>query len=147
MYSQLTNNDRCARLQNKIDPYGPVIHYNNITNYTDGSLPYIMRFLGDAGVTPRAKVSALQVETPLIVSSDGAVLSLLNWRESVVIGLDVSVRVDFQVGRVTVVRAMHRENVELPLFTSTPAASGGEFFTNFTVAVLEHSDFVMLHKK
>ena len=132
-------------LQNKIDPYRPVIHYNNMTNYTDGSLPYILRFLGDAGVVPRAKVSVLQVETPLIVSAEGAVLSLLNWRESVVTGLDVSVRVKFPVGRVTAVRAMQPENAELQ-FTSMQAP-GGEFFTNFTVAELEHSDFVMLHKK
>ena len=43
---------------------------------------YIMRFLDDAGVAPRARVSILQVETPLVVSAGGAVLSLLNWRES-----------------------------------------------------------------
>ena len=132
--------------QNEIDPFRPMIHYNNITNFTDGSLPYIMRFLGDAGVAPRVEVSVLQVETPLIVSADGAVLSLLNWRESVVTGLDVSVRLGFQVGRVTAVRAMHPENDALQ-FASAPAAAGGEFWTNFTVAALEHSDFVMLHKK
>ena len=108
-------------------------------------IPYIMRFLGDAGVAPRVKVSVLQVETPLIVSADGAVLSLLNWRESVVTGLEVSVRLGFQVGSVTAVRAMHPENAELQ-FTSA-VASSGEFVTNFTVAVLEHTDFVMLHKK
>ena len=130
---------------NEIDPFRPVIHYNNVTNFTDGSLPYIMRFLGDAGVAPRVKVSVLQVETPLIVSADGAVLSLLNWRETAVTNMDVSVRLDFQVGRVTAVRAMHPENAELQ-FTSA-VASSGEFVTNFTVAVLEHTDFVMLHKK
>jgi hypothetical protein len=131
---------------NEIDPYRPEIHYNNVTNYTDGSLPYIMRFLGDAGVDPRAKVSVMQVETPLIVSADGAVLSLLNWRESAVTDMDVSVRVGFEVGRVTAVRAMQAQNTELQ-FTSTAAAAAGEYFANFSVAVLEHSDFVMLHKK
>lgn len=131
---------------NEINPYHPMIDYNNVTNYTDGSLPYIMRFLGDAGVVPRVQVSVLQVETPLIVSAEGAVLSLLNWRESAVTGLNVSVRLGFQVGRVTAVRAMHPENADLP-FTSVPTAPGDEFLTHFTVAVLEHSDFVMLHKK
>jgi hypothetical protein len=131
---------------NQIDPFHPM-DFDNVTNFTDGTLPYIMRFLDDAGVAPRARVSALQVETPLIVSAEGAVLSLLNWRDSAVAGLDVSVRLGFQVGRVTAVRAMHPENADVP-FTSTPVqGGGGEFFANFTVALLEHSDFVMLHKK
>ena len=71
-------------------------------------------------------------------------MSLLNWRESAVTGMDVSVRLDFRVDRVVAVRAMHPQNDDLA-FTSTPAA--GEFLTNFTVPVLEHSDFVMLLKK
>jgi hypothetical protein len=131
---------------NQINPFHPM-DFDNVTNFTDGTLPYIIRFLDDAGVAPRVRVSELQVETPLIVSAEGAVLSLLNWRDSPVAGLDVSVRLGFQVGRVTAVRAMHPENADVP-FTSTPVhGGGGEFFVNFTVALLEHSDFVMLHKK
>ena len=88
--------------------------------------------------------SVPQVETPLIVSADGAVLTLLNWRESRVSGMHVSVVLDFDVDRVTAVRALTTTNTELP-FTS--AAKSGQFVVNFTVAVLEHSDFVMLEKK
>lgn len=138
---------------NQIDPFKPQPHFNNVTNFTDGAEKYVLRFLVDAGVTPRVRVSAPefaagappQVETPLIVSSDGAVLTLLNWRESPVDEMEVSVLLDFDVEKVTAVHAMATANTELR-FSST-ASAGGEYAVNFTVALLEHSDFVMLHKK
>jgi hypothetical protein len=128
-----------------IDPYKAEPHFDNTSNFTDGSEKYVLRFLRDAGVVPRVRVSVPQVETPLIVSADGAVLTLLNWRESPVRGMDVSVVLDFDVDRVTAVRALTTTNTELH-FTST-ARSGGQFTVNFTVVLLEHSDFVMMHKK
>ena len=128
-----------------IDPFKPQPHFDNMTNFTDGSEKYVLRFLRDARVVPRVHVSVPQVETPLIVSKHGAVLTLLNWRESPVAGMDVSLVLDTDVERVTAVRAMTTANSELH-FTSA-AQSNGKFVVNFTVAALEHSDFVMMHRR
>jgi hypothetical protein len=133
---------------NGMNPFKPMPHFDNITNFTDGSEKYVLRFLRDAGVVPRVHVSVPQVETPLLVSSDGAVLTLLNWRESPVTAMEVSVVLGFEVNKVTAVRAL-RTNNELR-FISTPVLAkteGIKFVVNFTVAMLEHSDFVMMQKK
>ena len=139
---------------NSINPFKPQPHFDNVANYTDGSEKYVLRFLADAGVRPRVHLSLAelagggaspQVETPLIVSSDGAVLTLLNWRESPVDGMEVSVVLGFDVEKVTAVRAMTTANTELR-FSST-AGAGGEYTVKFAVASLEHSDFVMMQKK
>jgi hypothetical protein len=143
---------------NKIDPYKPQPHFDNITNFTDGSERYVLRFLADAGVTPRVRLSLPtpglaasaggqppQVETPLIVSDEGAVLTLLNWRESPVSWMDVTVVLDFDVESVTAIRAMTTANLQLH-FTSTTSA-GGQYTVKFQVALLEHSDFIKLSKK
>ena len=83
-----------------------------------------------------------QVETPLLSSKAGAVLTLLNWRESPVAELGVRVRLDYDVDRVTAIQG--KTSVH---FTSTPAtpASAG-FWINFTVP-LPHGDFVTLRAK
>jgi hypothetical protein len=138
---------------NQIDPYKPQPHFDNITNFTDGSEAYVLRFLADAGVMPRVRVALStgaarappQIETPLIISKDGACLTLLNWRESPVYGLEVSVVLDFDVQTVTAVQAMTTTNSELH-FNSTAGASG-TFTVTFIVASLEHSDFVMLARR
>jgi hypothetical protein len=58
--------------------------------------------------------------------------------------MDVSVVLDFDVETVMAVRALTTANSELN-FTST--AHNGLFTVNFTVVVLEHSDFVtMAHR-
>lgn len=142
---------------NAIDPYKPQPHFDNITNFTDGSEKYVLRFLADAGVMPRVRLSfptpglaasagqPPQVETPLMVSDEGAVLTLLNWRESPVVGMEVTVVLDFDVESVTAIRAMTTANAELR-FTSTPSA-GGQNAVKFQVTLLEHSDFIKLSRK
>ena len=52
----------------------------------DGSVPYLLDFLDRAGATPRVNVThavngtkVMRVETPLLVSAKGAVLTILNW--------------------------------------------------------------------
>ncbi len=142
---------------NQIDPFKPQPHFDNITNFTDSSEKYVLRFLKDAGVVPRVRLSLstselvaapgapLQVETPLIISNDGAVLTLLNWREGPVTEMQVSVVLDFDVERVTAVRAMTTASTELQ-FSSMPGV-GGQYTVKFTVTLLEHSDFIKLLRK
>ena len=38
-------------------PYHPVPHFNNLTNFTDGSLPYVLSCVVNAGVQPRVVVT------------------------------------------------------------------------------------------
>eukprot|EP01052_Picozoa_sp_SAG31_P006273 SAG31_NODE_286_length_18467_cov_41.317056_11_plen_278_part_00 len=130
----------------EIDPFKAQPDFNNMTNFTDGSEKYLLRFLQDAGVAPRVRASVPQVETPLIVSSGGAVLTLLNWRETSVMDLKMSVSLDFDVAKVIAVHAMTKENIELH-FTSTASPTNGRFMVNFTIELLEHSDFVMMERK
>ena len=59
--------------------------------------------------------------------------------------MEVSVRLGFDVEKVTAVRAMTTANTDLHF--SSVAGGGGEYTVRFTVASLEHSDFVMLAKK
>lgn len=119
-------------------PYHAVPHFNNRTNFTDGSLPYLLDCVANAGAQPRVSVSELQVETPLLSSDAGAVLTLLNWRETPVAALEVA----YDVDQVTAVQA----NVSVP-FTSAPAAgASGGYVVNFTLP-LEHGDFVTLRAK
>lgn len=49
------------------------------------------------GLVPRVTVSATQVETPLLTSTAGNVLTLLNWNEVPVRSLVVTVRLDHDV--------------------------------------------------
>ena len=112
----------------------------------------MLHFLAKAGVRPRVQLSnvaqvgaPIQVETPLIVSTDGAVLTLLNWRENPIEGMNASVELDFDIHKVTAVRAMATANEDLN-FTSA-ARADGTFVVKFRVARLEHSDFVKLLKK
>ena len=122
------------------NPYHPVPHFNNLTNYTDGSLPYLLSCLDSAGVQARVKVSEPQVETPLLTSVDGAVLTLLNWRENPIAALNVQVRLDYEIVKVTAIQSGAPVS-----FTSTPATTAG-FWINFSLP-LEHGDFVTLEAK
>ena len=120
-------------------PYHPVPDFNIPSS--DGSLPYLLDCVASAGVQARVLVSEQQVETPLLSSADGAVLTLLDWRESpAVTALSVQVRLDYPVEKVTAIQSGTRV-----VFTSTPATLGG-FWINFTLA-LAHGDFVTLRAK
>jgi hypothetical protein len=122
------------------NPYHPQPHFNNLTNATDGSLPYLLRFLKDAGVQPPVEVSELQVETPLLTSPAGAVVTLLNWRESPVVSLAVRVRLDFPVESVTAVQSGAK------LAFNCTAAGDAEWWVGFTTS-LDAADFITLSAK
>jgi hypothetical protein len=112
-----------------MDPYDPSPDFNRAP--IDGSVPYLLDFLDQAGATPRVNVThvangttVLRVETPLLVSSKGAVLTLLNWHTRVVppaaqpsLSLRISARVELKA------QATRVDSVELgkPIkFTCTP---------------------------
>lgn len=99
-------------------------------------MSYIKEFLKDAGVSPRVQTSVSHVETPLISSTNGSVLTLLNWRDAPVTALGVAVRVDHVVQQVSVVSAeTHLE------FNCTK--SKGSWLVRFVVDV-EHTEMVRL---
>ena len=123
-----------------MNPYRADPHYNSLVNYTDGSLPYLLRFLKEGGVVPRVTVSATQVETPLLTSTAGSVLTLLNWNEVPVGSLVVTVRLDHDVTEVTAIGT----GAALK-FTSTKA-DGGVYVVAFALT-LEHCEFVTLPAK
>ena len=110
-------------------------------NYTDGSLPYLLHVLNESGLVPRVVVSTTQVETPLLTSAAGSVLTLLNWNESPVDSLAVTVLLDHDVESVTAIGT----NTKLK-FTSTKAKEGGQYLVSFSVP-LQHCDFVTLPAK
>ena len=98
-----------------------------------------MHVLNESGVVPRVVVSTTQVETPLLTSAAGSVLTLLNWNESPVETLAVTVLLEHDVESVTAIGA----NISLK-FTSTQ--KGGQFRVAFSMT-LEHCDFVALRAK
>ena len=112
---------------------------NSVVNYTDGSLPYLLSVLNESGVVPRVVVSTTQVETLLLSSAAGSVLTLLDWNESPVGSLAVTVLLDHDVESVTAVGT----STSLK-FTSTK--NGSRFLVAFYV-LLEHCDFVTLPAK
>ena len=112
---------------------------NSVVNYTDGSLPYLLHVLNESGVVPRVVVSTTQVETPLLTSAAGSVLTLLNWNESPVETLAVTVLLDHDVESVTTIGG----NISLK-FTSTQ--KGDQFRVAFSMT-LEHCDIVTLPAK
>lgn len=122
------------------NPYRADPHFNSVVNYTDGSLPYVLRFLNESGIVPRVTVSTAQVETPLLTSSAGSVLTLLNWSEGPVESLSVTVQLHHDVAEVTAIGTGAKLK-----FTSTQADKGG-FLVAFSLP-LEHCDFVTLPAK
>ena len=129
----------CIHFRN-MDPYRPDPEFNDQSMPDDGSLPYLQSFLARSGAQPRAYVSVPQVETPLLVSVDGVVITLLDWRaRSGGVGrtpnsVDVRVLVDFVVERVDAVRA----GVSLR-FNSTPATNSGQrgFWIAFSATLID----------
>jgi hypothetical protein len=124
-----------------MNPYTGTLNFDQFENFNDGTLPYLAEFLDNAGVKARVKVSSQQVETPLLISTGGAVVTLLDWRpESQQFPLiNVTVRLDFDITEVTAVRA----GVKLQ-FTSV--RQGDEFVISFSTE-LEHCDFITLEAK
>ena len=121
---------------NNTDPYHGTPNWDDDARFADGSMSYIKEFLKDAGVSPRVQTSVSHVETPLISSTNGSVLTLLNWRDAPVTALGVAVRVDHVVQQVSVVSAeTHLE------FNCTK--SKGSWLVRFVVDV-EHAEMVRL---
>jgi hypothetical protein len=121
------------------NPYRSDPHFNSVVNYTDGSLPYVLEFLNASGVVPRVTVSAAQVETPLLTSADGSVLTLLNWGAPVG-DLLVTVQLGHDVAKVTAIGTSARLKFKV-------ARHGGDRFAVSFSMPLEHCDFVTLHAK
>eukprot|EP01051_Picozoa_sp_SAG22_P018254 SAG22_NODE_3023_length_2016_cov_3.499764_1_plen_327_part_00 len=130
-----------------IDPFAAAPGYNDDTNYTDGTRPYLESFLAAAGVQRRVELSVEHIEAPLLSSPAGSVITLLNWGRTPVAGEDlrVSMLLDHDVSSVRVVNCTA---AELP-FHSVPI-SPGQFRVNFTLgsgSMLYHGDFVLLAAK
>ena len=152
----------------QMDPYHPDPKFNSIMS--DGSLAYLQQFLVKSGVEPRAHVSAevstarlklnptksntgvdlfslctlvQQVETPILVSAEGAVLTLLNWGDPPRNPVQVRVCVDFEVAQVVAVRAGSSL-----AFNSTPAIGVSGQQTGFWIAFdthLDDGDMILLY--
>ena len=86
----------------------------------------------------------MQVETMLLTSAAGAVVTLLNWRESPVESLAVQVLMGFPPAEVTAVQSGTKLT-----FNCNPAdddIAGGSYWVGFTTP-LEHADFITLSAK
>eukprot|EP01050_Picozoa_sp_SAG11_P014257 SAG11_NODE_1737_length_4343_cov_2.762488_3_plen_310_part_00 len=146
-----------------MDAYDPSPDFNR--KAIDGSVPYLLDFLDRAGAYPRVNVTLAadrtravrRVETPLLVSDSGAVLTILNWQARAVppaaqppLSVHVSVRVELKSKPTRV------DSVALgkPIaFSATPEAGGGgdasedgktTFLVQFTIAVVALGDFVRI---
>lgn len=118
-------------------------NFDQFVGYNDGSLPYLEDFLTHAGVRPRVVVSVTQVETPLLLSDGGAVLTLLNWRsDSHLSSLSVTVRLDFDVQKVTAVRSGSSLS-----FNMTEPQQGSEWYEVSFTTELTDCDFITLKAK
>jgi hypothetical protein len=125
-----------------------------------GSIPYLLNFLDRAGATPRVNVTdaadgtqVVRVETPLLISAAGAVLTILNWHTRAVppavqppLHLHVSVRVELKA------EATRVDSVALgkPIkFTCTPVSDvvddNGKttFVLGFSIDIV-YGDFVRI---
>jgi hypothetical protein len=160
----------CVHFHN-MDPYAPDHQFNNLSSVAedDGSLPYLREFLARSGVQPRAYVSAPQVETPLLVSGGGAVITLLDWRtrsnssgtsrssssgggqqaQALAVGVDVRVLLDFAVARVEAVRAGVALRFNCTPADVTASASSGrrptKFWVGFTVPQMRDGEMVKMY--
>jgi hypothetical protein len=128
-----------------MDPYHPSPEYNSPTNYSDGSLPYLLQFVTEeAGVQPDVYVSEPLVETPLLLSSGGAALTLLNWQTHPIAALEVNVRLGFEVRSVESTATSQTRQLQFKCKEDGTNPDGKkQFVTTFTLA-LEHGDFVLL---
>jgi hypothetical protein len=83
------------------------------------------------------------VETPILVSAEGAVLTLLNWGDPPRNPVQVRVCVDFEVAQVVAVRAGSSL-----AFNSTPAIGVSGQQTGFWIAFdthLDDGDMILLY--
>ena len=121
-----------------MNPYTGNPNFDQFEDFNDGTLPYLSEFLDNAGVTARVTVSSQQIETPLLVSKGGAVVTLLDWRpeDQQLPSINVTVRLNFDVTEVTAVRAGLKLH-----FTSVKQS--GEFLISFATEVM-HCDFITL---
>ena len=148
-----------------MNAYDPSPDFNRKT--IDGSVPYLLDFLDRAGAYPRVNVTLVadstkivrRVETPLLVSDSGAVLSILNWQTRAVppaaqppLSLHVSVRVELKSKATAVDSVAQGRSIA---FTCTPESSGGTgdevskdgkttFLVRFTIVVAVLGDFVRI---
>ena len=129
------------------------------SRYADGALPYLLDFLGHSKVYPRVNVSSAtdgtinRVETPLLVSDAGAVLTLLNWQTRAVppattppLSLKVSVQVELKSKVTTVESVAQGKPIEFTCIPVAGSAHAGKssFVVSFAIELAELGDFVMM---
>ena len=124
-----------------MDPYLGTPDFDQFADFSDGSLPYLLDFLGNAGVRARVNVSETQVETPLLTSAAGTVVTLLNWRKDPIDSLSVVVTTSHDVEAATAIETGSKLK-----FTSMKAADGNGFVIAFMMPLV-HCDFVTLPVK
>lgn len=69
--------------------------------FSDAALKWVAFPTRQAGVQTPVSVDQLNVETPILLSDDGAAVTLLNWSGKDLSGLNVTVHVPFPVGSVS----------------------------------------------
>ena len=139
-----------------MDAYDPSPDFNRAP--IDGSIPYLLDFLDQAGVAPRVNITSAdgtnveRVETPLLVSDAGAVLTILCWQTRAVppapqppLSLQISVRVELKAKPTAVDSVALGKPLE---FTCTPVGANSTgravpFVVRFSVDVL-YGDFVRI---
>lgn len=145
-----------------MDPYDPSPDFN--AGPLDGSVPYLLDFLDQAGASARVNVTEAadntkivpRVETPLLVSDGGAVLTILNWQTRTIppatqppLHLHIRVQVELKAKATAVDSVALGRPIE---FTCTRAAHGGtnpgggksSFFVEFDIDVAALGDFVRI---
>jgi hypothetical protein len=128
---------------NNTDPFHGTPNWDNDTAFMDGTLPYLQEFLTKAGVAPRVQLSMTHVETPLISSDAGSILTILNWRDAPVRAMKVTVRVDHKVDSVQLVST----GAKLKFNSAPSGGPGGSAYSVEFVVDVEHADFVRLDSK
>lgn len=144
-----------------MDAYDPSSDFNR--KPIDGSIEYLLDFLDQAGATPRVNVTnaadsspVTRVETPILVSDAGAVLTILNWQTRAVppaeqppLSLHISLRVELKA------KATAVDSVALGIgkpieFTCIPAGGASAegvkstFLIQFEIEVAQLGDFVRI---
>ena len=148
-----------------MDAYNPSPDFNSKT--IDGSIPYLLDFLDQAGAWPRVNLTETAdattlvrgVETALLVSDRGAVLTILNWQTRAVppavqppLSLYVSVRVELKAEPMavdSVALGKHIDATWTPEHSGSAAGGDGDgktttYLVRFSIVVEALGDFVRI---
>eukprot|EP01048_Picozoa_sp_COSAG05_P009705 COSAG05_NODE_811_length_7176_cov_2.226791_4_plen_391_part_00 len=138
----------CVHMQD-LDAFHRQLDFDDTLPSNKAELPYLLDFLDRSGARPLATASELHVETPLLVTDQGAVLTLLDWRSRAAtpqgalppITVRLSVRLSFNVSRVESVR---QGALMEPAALQFAAAQQGEGVNVSFATELNVGDFILL---